>query len=69
MALFLVGSPVGTLSKEMWFRNLSGGVAVSVAIVMNVKISQNVGRTVVNRCKKYGQATTELGRNAERVWV
>lgn len=61
MALFLVGSPVGTLSKEMWFRNLSGGVSVSVAIVMDdVKMPQNVERTMVNRCERYGQATTEL---------
>lgn len=60
MALFLVGSPVGTLSKEMWFRNLSGGVWVSVAIVMDVKMPQNVGRTMVNRGERYGQATTEL---------
>lgn len=60
MALFLVGSPVGRLSKEMWFRNLSGGVSVSVAIVMKVKMPQNVGKTIVNRRGRYRPATTEL---------
>jgi hypothetical protein len=34
MALFLVGSPVGTLSNATCFWNLSGGVSVSAAIVV-----------------------------------